>query len=153
MYKEKGQYHVTCFPDMFPKKFWLEIAYLALSQHPNGMVKKWRVLLLVRIKVKVTRGCASDRVLFWSYLKYCFLVKSAFLLPLCVTLAFVCVQLNTGLEIFRLISGRKVCHFLGGDKGEGIKANGDKRWQGGRGVKIRNFYGDIFFECPPSNDT
>ena len=42
-------------------------------------------------------------------------------------LAFVCAQLNTGLEIFQLISGEEVCHYLGGDKGgKGVKANGDK---------------------------
>ena len=39
------------------------------------------------------------------------------MLPVCVTLAFVCAQLNTGLEIFQLISGEKGCHYLGGDKG------------------------------------
>ena len=45
-----------------------------------------------------------------------------------MTLAFVCVQLDTGLEIFQLISGQKVCHYLGSDKGgRGVKANGDKR--------------------------
>ena len=61
-------------------------------------------------------------------MKHCFLVNAAFLLPFCVTLAFVCVQLDTGLEIFQLISGQKVCHYLGGDKGgRGVKANGDKR--------------------------
>ena len=38
------------------------------------------------------------------------------------------VQLDTGLENFQLISGQKVCHYLGGDKGgRGVKANGDKR--------------------------
>ena len=30
----------------------------------------------------------------------------------------------------------KVCHYLGGDKGEGVKANGEKVWQGERGSKI-----------------
>ena len=45
-----------------------------------------------------------------------------------MTLAFVCVQLDTGLEVFQLISGEKVCHYFGGDKGgRGLKANGDKR--------------------------
>ena len=45
-----------------------------------------------------------------------------------MTLAFVCGQLDTGLEIFQLLSGQKVCHNLGGDKrGKGFKANGDKR--------------------------
>ena len=43
-----------------------------------------------------------------------------------MTLTFVCVQLDTGLEIFQIISGQKVRHNLGGDKG-GVKANGDKR--------------------------
>ena len=45
-----------------------------------------------------------------------------------MTLAFVCVQLDTGLEIFQIISDKKVCYYLGGDKGgRGVKANGDKR--------------------------
>ena len=52
-----------------------------------------------------------------------------------MNLAFVCVQLDTDLEIFQLISGKKVCHYLGGDKG-GAKSkqmvtNGEK----GEGVK------------------
>ena len=59
-------------------------------------------------------------------MKHCFLVDSAFLLPFCITLAFVCVQLDTGLEIFLLISGQKVCHYFGGDKGGGGQR---KRWQ------------------------
>ena len=54
-----------------------------------------------------------------------------------MTVAFVCVQLDTGLEIFRLISGQKVCHYLGGDKGEGgprqTVTNGD---EGGGGQKL-----------------
>ena len=42
-------------------------------------------------------------------------------------LAFVYVQLDTDLDIFQLISGQKVCHYLGGGKGgRGVKANGDK---------------------------
>ena len=44
-----------------------------------------------------------------------------------MTLTFICVQLDKGLENFQLISGQKVCHSLSGDKGEGVKANGDKR--------------------------
>ena len=34
-----------------------------------------------------------------------------------MTLALECVQLDTGLEIFQLISGQKVSHYLGDDKG------------------------------------
>ena len=34
-----------------------------------------------------------------------------------MTLAFVCVRLDTVLEIFQLISGQTVCHYLGGIKG------------------------------------
>ena len=65
-----------------------------------------------------------------------------------MTLAFVCVQLNTCLESFQLIPGQNVCHYLDGDKGgRGVKANGDK---GGGGVKNWDFYGDIFFEWPPT---
>ena len=47
-----------------------------------------------------------------------------------MTLAFVCGQLDTGLEILQLLSGQKVCHYLGGDKGGGglrqMATNGDK---------------------------
>ena len=72
--------------------------------------------------------------------KYFFLVNSPFLLPFCLTLAFVCAQLDTGLEIFQLISGQKVCHYLDGDKGgeESRKTvtNGDK---GGRGTQKSGF--------------
>ena len=71
-----------------------------------------------------------------------------------MTLAFVCGQLDTGLEILQLLSGQKVCHYLGGDKGGGglrqMVTNGDK---GGRGVKNRDFYGDILFEWPPRCQT
>ena len=53
-----------------------------------------------------------------------------------MTLAFVCVQLDTGLEIFQLISGQKVCHYLGGAKrGVGSRqttTNGDKEGGGGQ---------------------
>ena len=74
----------------------------------------------------------------FKHIKHCFLVNSAFLLPFSVWLkAFVFVQLDTGLEIFLLISDQKVCHYLDGDKGgRGIKANDDKVLQGGRGSKI-----------------
>ena len=68
-----------------------------------------------------------------------------------MTLAFVCVQLDTGLKIFQLISGQKVCHYSGGDKGgrgsRQMMTNGDK---GKRGVKNWDFYGDILFEWPLS---
>ena len=51
-----------------------------------------------------------------------------------MTLAFVCVQLDTVLDIFQLILGQKVCHYLGGDKGGGESrqtvTNGDKGWRG-----------------------
>ena len=40
-------------------------------------------------------------------MKHCFLVNSAFILPFCVPLAFVSVQLDTGLDIFQLLSGKK----------------------------------------------
>ena len=52
----------------------------------------------------------------FKHIKHCFLFDSAFLSPFSV---FVCVQLDRGLEIFQSISGQKVCHYLGGDKGEG----------------------------------
>ena len=56
-----------------------------------------------------------------------------------MTLAFVCVQLDTGLRIFQLISGQNFCHYLGGDKGEGgskqTVTNGDK----GEGVQKLGF--------------
>ena len=57
----------------------------------------------------------------FKHMKHCFLVNAAFLLPFCGTLVFVCVQVDTGLEIFQLISGHKVCHYLGGNKGEGVQ--------------------------------
>ena len=64
-------------------------------------------------------------------------------------LAFVSVQLNTGLEIFQLISGQKVCHYLGGDKGGGgsrqTVTNGDK---GGGGSKIGIFTVTYFLNGP-----
>ena len=45
-----------------------------------------------------------------------------------MTLAFVCGQLDTDVEILQLLLGQKVCHYLSGDKGgRGVKANGDKR--------------------------
>ena len=54
-----------------------------------------------------------------------------------MTLAFVCVQLDTCLEILLLISGQNVCHYFGGDKGgRGSRqtvTNGDK---GGGGQKL-----------------
>ena len=61
-------------------------------------------------------------------------------------MAFVCVQLDIGLEIFQLILGQKVCHYLGCDKvGRGVKANSDK---GGGEVQNMGFYSDILFEWP-----
>ena len=50
------------------------------------------------------------------------------------------------------ISGQTVCHYLGGVKGggRGVKETGDKRRQGGRGFKNRDFYGDNLFEWPHS---
>ena len=66
-----------------------------------------------------------------------------------MTLAFVCVQLEKGLEIFQLISGQKVCHYLDGDKGgeESRKTvtNGDK---GRRGSKIGIFTVTYFLNGP-----
>ena len=53
-----------------------------------------------------------------------------------MTLAFVCVHLDTGLDILLLISPQKVCHYLGGDKGGGgsrqTVTNGDKGGRGGQ---------------------
>ena len=66
-----------------------------------------------------------------------------------MTLAFVCVQLDTGLRIFQLISGQNFCHYLGGDKGgRGSRQMVTKGGKGGGGVKNRDFYGDIHFEWP-----
>ena len=61
MYKEKGQYHVTLYPDMLPRVFDHEISYLVSPNHPKSMSKKLRWVNLVNIKVKVTRSRASDR--------------------------------------------------------------------------------------------
>ena len=62
---------------------------------------------------------ADNCIRGFKHMKHCLLFNSAFLLPFYVTLAFVCAQLNTGPEIFQLISGEKVCHYLSGDMGEG----------------------------------
>ena len=84
-----------------------------------------------------------------KHIEHCFLVNFVFLLRFCVTLAFVCVQVDKGLEIFQLILGQIVCHYLGGDKRGGgsreMVTNGDKE---GRGVQNWDFYGDILFEWP-----
>ena len=84
-----------------------------------------------------------------KHIKHCFLVNFDFLLPFCVTLAFVRVQLDTCLEMFQLMSGQKVCHYLGGDKGGGgsrqTVTNGDK---GGWGVKNWDFRDYILFKWP-----
>ena len=61
MYGAIGQKHVTLYPGMLPRVFGLEIAHLALSQHPDGMIKKSQIVLFVNIKVKVRSGCVSDR--------------------------------------------------------------------------------------------
>ena len=71
------------------------------------------------------------------YMKHWFPVNYAFLLPFCVTLAFVCVQLETCLEIFKLILGETICHYLGGDKGgEGSRITVAKFDKGRWGSKI-----------------
>ena len=62
MYGAIGQKHVTRYPGMLPRDFGLEIVHLALSQHPDGMMKKSQITLFVNIKVKVRSGCVSDRV-------------------------------------------------------------------------------------------
>ena len=69
MYKGKGQNHVSLYPDMFPRVFDHEIAYLASPNYHKCMSKKLRGINLVNIKVKVTRWRASDR-------KYCFFLKN-----------------------------------------------------------------------------
>ena len=61
MYGTIGQKHVTRYPGMLPRDFGLEIVHLALSQHPDGMMKKSQITLFVNIKVKVRSGCVSDR--------------------------------------------------------------------------------------------
>ena len=53
-----------------------------------------------------------------------------------MTFAFVCVQLDTGLEILQLISGQKVCHYLGGDKGGGESRQTVTRGEGGSKIGI-----------------
>ena len=57
MYGAIGQKHVTCYPGMLPRVFGLEIAYLALSQHPDVMIKESQIILFVNIIVKVGSGC------------------------------------------------------------------------------------------------
>ena len=66
----------------------------------------------------------------FKHIKYCFLDNSPFLLPLAV----VCVQLDTDLEIFQLISGQKIWCYLGGDKGgRGSRRTVTKSDKGGVG--------------------
>ena len=61
MYGAIGQKHVTLYLHMFPKNFELEIVHLALSQYPDGMIKKSQIVLFVNIKAKVRSGCVSVR--------------------------------------------------------------------------------------------
>ena len=61
MYGAIGQKHVTLYLGMLPRVFGIEIAHLALSQHPDGMIKKSQILFFVNIDVKVRSGCISDR--------------------------------------------------------------------------------------------
>ena len=61
MYGAIGQKHVTLYPGMLPRVLGLEIAHLALSQHPDVVIKKSQIALFVKIKVKVRSGCVSDR--------------------------------------------------------------------------------------------
>ena len=63
MCKGKGQNHIALYPDMLPRVFDHEIAYLVSPNYPECMIKKLRGLNLVNIKVKVTRSRASDRSL------------------------------------------------------------------------------------------
>ena len=66
-----------------------------------------------------------------------------------MTLAFVCVQLDTGLEIFQLISGQKVCHYLRGDKGGGgSRQTVTKCGSRGEGVKNGDFTVTYFLNAP-----
>ena len=66
-----------------------------------------------------------------------------------MTLAFVCVQLDTSLEIFQVISGQKVCHYSVGDKGGGgsrqMVTNGD---MGEGGSQIGIFTVTYFLNGP-----
>ena len=62
MYGAIGHKHVTLYPGMLPRAFGLKIAHLALSQHPDVMIKKSQTVLFVNIKVKVRSGCVSYRV-------------------------------------------------------------------------------------------
>ena len=49
-----------------------------------------------------------------------------------------------GLEIFQLISGQKVCHYLSGDKGE---VGQSKRWQTvTRGEGVQNIFISLKWE-------
>ena len=81
-----------------------------------------------------------------TYIKHCFLVNSAFLLPFSATLEFVCVQL--GLEIFQLILGQKVCHYLGGDKGGWGQGKQWQRVTRGEVSKIEIFTVTYFLNGP-----
>ena len=63
-----------------------------------------------------------------------------------MTLAFVCFELDTGLKISQLISGQKVCYYLGDDKGGGGQGKPFQPVTRGRVVKNLDFYGDIFLK-------
>ena len=78
-------------------------------------------------------------------MKYWFLVNAAFLLPFCGTLTFVCVQLDTGLEIIQLISGQKVCHYLGNDKEGGGSRQTVTKGDKGEGVSRIGIFTVTYF--------
>ena len=57
MYREKGQYQVTFFPDMFLKEFGLEIAYLALPQHSKVWLKKANITFGAHLSESYEESC------------------------------------------------------------------------------------------------
>ena len=62
-----------------------------------------------------------------------------------MTLAFVYVQLDTCLEIFQLISGQNVRHYLGGDKGGGRSRQSVTKYDKGEGGSKIGIFTAIYF--------
>ena len=62
-----------------------------------------------------------------------------------MTLAFLCGQLDTGLEILKLLSGQKVCHYLSGDKGGGGSRQTVPKGDKGEGVSRVGIFTVTYF--------
>ena len=74
MFGAVGQKQITLYSGILPRNWGLEIALLALSQHPGGMIKQSRILLFVSSKVKVRSGFVSDPAL--THFRWFYMVRS-----------------------------------------------------------------------------